>query len=329
LSYGFWQTELGGDRNILGSSITLNGVPRTVLGVMPAQFHLLDDVKAWVPASFTPAQLSDTNRGNENLTVIARMGDGVTLAQAEADVKAIAASVLTRVPARRDFLTRAHWSASVVPMREQVVGDIRPAVLTLYAAVVLLLLMACANVANLLLARATADEGRSARASPWGHHLRGWRGSCSRRAWFGGHRRSRRAGASCRGVRTHRGCACHRIPRLDELSIHWGTFAYAAIVVLATAIASRAGAPTTDASPESRPGVPGSQCAHGSTSETLDQQHARDGPACHGPDRPDGRRAPAAHLSQHHAHQPGFAVAHRVDLSRFMPRVRYPMDASD
>ena len=159
LSHGCWQRRFGGDASLVGRSVRLNGQPHTVIGVMPPDFNaLLPDQEAWVPIAFTPKQMSDDNRGNEYLDVIARYKPQVDPAQVEAEMDAIAATVPERFQDRRDFLLSASWGAQVVPLREQFVGDARPALLVLTFAVGLVLLIACANVGNLLLVRATKRE---------------------------------------------------------------------------------------------------------------------------------------------------------------------------
>jgi len=237
LSYPSWQSRFGGDRNILGSTITLNGTPRTVLGVMPPGFYLVEEVEAWVPLVFTTAQLADSNRGNEYLNVIGRMRPGVTLAQAESEMDAIAASVLTRVPQRRDFLSRVHWAAAVVPMLDQFIGEIRPAVLTVYAAVVLLLLMACVNVANLLLARAVGRRREISTRIALGASP----GRLARLLLTEGLVLAAAGGLaglvlSALAIRLVAHAEISGVPRLNEVALHWGTLSYTAGIVLATAI---------------------------------------------------------------------------------------------
>ncbi len=237
LSHEIWQSRFGADRNIIGQSLTLIGVPRTVIGVMPPQIRLVDDVEAWVPSAFSPAQLSDAFRGNENQIVIGRMKNGVTLAQATADMKAIAASVLTRVPGRKDFLTRTHWSASVVPLKQQMVGDTQPAVLTVYAAVMLLLLMACVNVANLLLARATARRREiSTRIALGASPARLARLLLTESLILAVTGGIAGLALTMAAIRVIAAAQITSVPRLGELTLHWGTLVYTAFIVLATAL---------------------------------------------------------------------------------------------
>jgi len=157
LSDGAWRRRFGGQPGAVGSTIALNDRTYRIAGVMPERFSLLfPDADLWAPIAFTADDRADDNRGNENLSVIARLADGVSVARAQQEIAAIAARTIDRVADRRDFLVRNHWSGAVVPLREQYAGDVRPAVLVLFAGVLIVLLIACANVANLLLARGAA-----------------------------------------------------------------------------------------------------------------------------------------------------------------------------
>jgi putative ABC transport system permease protein len=150
LSHGLWQRRFGGERSAVGREVLLNGEPYTVVGVMPADFQFeYTDVALWVPVAFTPEQLA--NRGNHYLEVVARMKPGVTVEQADEDVKAV-----TRGIAEADPNNATGLSAVVVPLREQLAGEVRRPLLLLLAAVALVLLIACANVAGVLLSRAAA-----------------------------------------------------------------------------------------------------------------------------------------------------------------------------
>jgi putative ABC transport system permease protein len=146
LSHGMWQRRFGGDRNILGQTVTLSGVPVTVVGVMPAGFAFMPDVEFWRPLAL-PA---NPTRGGHFLAVIARMKPGVTVQQAGAEMKAISERLAVQYPENS-----ANESAEVIGLHENAVAGIRPALLTLLAAVGVVILIACANVANLLLVRAS------------------------------------------------------------------------------------------------------------------------------------------------------------------------------
>ena len=149
LNYGFWQSSFGGDRSIVGRTIDLDGKPHTIIGVLPRGFQFLDSkASIWAPRIYT--QEEKTSRGGHWLTVIGQRKRGATAEQANADIATIAARLSDQYPK-----TNRGWSASAVPMQQDAVGEVRPALLVLFAAVGFVLLIACVNAANMLLARAT------------------------------------------------------------------------------------------------------------------------------------------------------------------------------
>ncbi len=159
LTYGLWNSRFAGDRALVGRDIRLDGMPYRVVGVLPADFELpARDIAVLVPFSFTAEQASDQGRGNEFSSMIARLAPGATIAQLDAQMKAIIARNLDRMPQFRGFAERAGFTGYAVPIREQIVGNVRAPLLVLQAGVLLVLLIACANVANLLLMRATGRQ---------------------------------------------------------------------------------------------------------------------------------------------------------------------------
>jgi predicted permease len=146
LSYAFWQGHFGSNKNAMGQRLTLDGEPYTVIGVMPPKFDFPPQAQLWVPMAWTDKQRAV--RGDHNDAVIARLRPGVEIKQAQAEMDTISARLQQQYP-----VDDAGWGAVVVPLREELVGDIRPALLVLLGAVAFVLLIACANVANLTLAK--------------------------------------------------------------------------------------------------------------------------------------------------------------------------------
>jgi putative ABC transport system permease protein len=151
ISDRLWKRRFGADRAILEKPVVSQGTPYTIVGVMPPGFSFLDrSVDVWLPIGFT-AQ-SRIPRGR-SLTVVGRLKPGLTVARAQLDMTQVSAQLTQMFP---DFNTG--WTSRVVALREQLTGDVRPALLVLAGAVAFVLLIACANVANLLLARAGARQ---------------------------------------------------------------------------------------------------------------------------------------------------------------------------
>ena len=158
LSTGLWQRRFGGDQHVIGQKLSLNNESFTVIGVMPADFQYPDEADLWVlsrlPVPEAPGAANATlltNRLAHYLFVLGRLKPGVTIQQAQAEMTRISGNLQSQYPE-----TNTGAGARVVSMHEEIVGDIKPALKILLAVVGFVLLIACANIANLLLARASS-----------------------------------------------------------------------------------------------------------------------------------------------------------------------------
>ncbi|HEU4767715.1 MAG TPA: ABC transporter permease [Pyrinomonadaceae bacterium] len=150
LGHDLWQRNFGGDPNIIGQKIVLSNRPRTVIGVMPRGFRFPEISELWVPLALTPQMFTRTDHG---LNAIARLKDGVTFEGAQAEMKNIAARIEQQNPVTNEGL-----GVKVLSLHDNLVGDYREGLLILLGVVGFVLLVACVNVANLMLARATARQ---------------------------------------------------------------------------------------------------------------------------------------------------------------------------
>ncbi len=160
LTYSYWQQRFGGASSVIGSSITAGGVPREIIGVLPQTFHFLDQKD---PSLILPMQWdrATTTLGSFDGNAIARLKPGVSVQQATADLERLLPVVARTFPPPRGFSVSLyqsmHLRPSLIPLKDDVVGNVQNALWILLASTILVLLVACANVANLLLVRV---EGR-------------------------------------------------------------------------------------------------------------------------------------------------------------------------
>lgn len=239
LSYGIWQRLFSSDPSIVGRTIMLNGKPFTVVGVLRRSFMLnaevmpsegpMDKVDIFLPLPLGPDAAQ--RRGDENYNIVVRLKPGVSVQQAQADIDIIAGGI--RVKDKRD----ASFGMDVVGLQKQVVGDVRRSLLVLLGSVSLVLLIACANVANLLLARAAGREKEVAiRTALGAGTLRLARQLLTESillGLLGGAAGLMVARASLLVVRTMNP---GNIPRLDEIGINGAVLAFTFGLSLATGI---------------------------------------------------------------------------------------------
>src|SRR4029077_2775971 len=153
LGYKFWRSRFNGDRSVVGKTIALNDQTYTIVGVMGQDFEFpisadpANRPQMWKPLSWTDPERAV--RDDHNYGLIARLKNGVTLQQARAELDSISNQLALQYPG-----DNKGWGATAIPLHEDLAGDVRPALLILLGAVTLVLLIACANVTNLLLAKA-------------------------------------------------------------------------------------------------------------------------------------------------------------------------------
>ncbi|HRB13871.1 MAG TPA: ABC transporter permease, partial [Vicinamibacteria bacterium] len=235
LGEGFWERRFGRDPGIVGKAITLSGESFNVIGVMPGSFHTSwKTTDAFTPLLFLEDRIGGENqRGNHpGIYVVGRLKEGVTVEQARTDVKALAKRLSEEHP-----MSNARQSMTVEPMLNAVVGDLRPALMLLLGAVVLVLLIACANVANLLLSRAADRQKEMAlRMAVGGNRTRLIRQLLTESVLLSSLGGLVGIGLGYAGVRGLVASLPANVPRADEIGVDGSVLVFTAVVAVLTGL---------------------------------------------------------------------------------------------
>jgi predicted permease len=156
LGYGLWQRLFAGREDAIGRDLRINGLPHTVVGVLPRDFQFVDpEASFWLPLAFTPEDRADDRRHSNSYGMVARLAPGATVDQAQGQLDALNRANLERFPAMKQVLLDAGFTTLVQPLRQRLVRDVRGTLYLLWGGVLCVLLIGCVNVANLALVRAT------------------------------------------------------------------------------------------------------------------------------------------------------------------------------
>jgi predicted permease len=237
LSNGFWRQQFNADSNVIGRTLLLDGVNRQIVGVAPPQIHFPDaDTQFWIPLAFKAGDRVDL-WGNFQYLAIGRLRNGVSPSQSQSEIRSLRPQMVALFP----WTMPDEWANAVVvdPLLNSVVGDVRPRLLLLSGAVGLVLLIACANVANLMLARAAARQKeislRSALGADTGRLIRQMLTESGVLAVLSGALGVLLAAASLNALKL---ILPPDTPRLANLSLHGGVFLFAGAVSLMTGVLS-------------------------------------------------------------------------------------------
>jgi len=235
VSYGYWKQNLGSSRDLSGSRLKIDGAVYSVIGVVPAGFQFPEDVSLWLPAD---RDGENPSRTSHNYYAVGRLRDGATVKQANGDIRAIARRIHDTSSEQSDYLLK---DGIVVPLQESLTGEVRSPLMILLGAVGFLLLVACANVANLLLAQASVRERelaiRSALGAARGRLIRQFLTEALLLSLIGG---GLGVLGAYFGVAGLVGMAPENLPRLDSVSINTPVLVFA--FLLSTLVAAGLGA---------------------------------------------------------------------------------------
>jgi predicted permease len=239
LGYGYWQRRFGGNRSVLGTKLLVNGRPREVIGVMPADFRMM----SFQPAVILPLRFNrgEVHLGNFSFQGIARLKPGTTLSQASADIARMLPIMFGRFPAPGGLSKKAFEEAGIAPnlrmLKQDVVGNVGEVLWTLMATVGIVLFIACANVANLLLVRADGRQQelavRAALGASPGQIARDLLAESVTLGLIGG---ALGLGIAYGALRLLVHVAPAGLPRLDEIAIDPVVLAFAVVTSLAASL---------------------------------------------------------------------------------------------
>jgi putative ABC transport system permease protein len=240
VSYSLWQDRLHGDPGVLGKKLLLDRKPYVVIGVMPRNFEFplmaghLNSSELWVPMSFTEQERSVAAAANWSFSMVGRLKPGITAAQAETDAERVAEETMRNYAA---FMTSLHIRAVVHSLHEETVSDARQLVRTLFLAILVVLLIACANLAGLLLVRAIKRRReiavRRALGAPSGALLRQAILESLLLSVSGG---LLGVALAALAIRVGVSRLPETLPRLDEISLDWQVIAFAMILAALTGL---------------------------------------------------------------------------------------------
>jgi predicted permease len=242
ISHGLWKRSYGGDPNILGRSLRLDNDPYTVIGVLPPGFRnpgptISGDVEVFTAAGFSADPFPPPTRGNRALNpgAIGRLKPGLTMKQAQARLTAMAAELRHDFPT--DYPPQAQWTIEIQPLQETLVGNVRPMLLVLLGAVILIVFIVSLNIANLLLARASERQQemavRLALGASRGRMVRQMLTESMLLSLIGGAAGIATAAATLRFIL--RFVPSH-LPRLNEVRIDWVVLAFALLISILTGL---------------------------------------------------------------------------------------------